>query len=209
MSSSQHDNENSPQTPMGSGPTGIIFGRTVLQAVAGTVLDVGADGIVCSANRRGVMGVGVAGAVRLAGGVEIEREAMAAAPLAVGTAIATGAGALTERGVKVVIHAVVADALGAPTRSETVRRATSEALRLADRHRVRTLALPPLGAGVGPGRLSTDSVAALTIEETLAHLRRFTSRLERIMLIARSDDEAEDLTALLVEARDYWWSIKP
>ncbi|HSH22261.1 MAG TPA: macro domain-containing protein, partial [Candidatus Caenarcaniphilales bacterium] len=99
MSSSHDVNENPPHAPMGSGPAGIIFGRTVLQAVAGTVLNVGADGIVCPANRRGVMGVGVAGAVRLAGGVEIEREAMAAAPLAVGTAIVTGPGELAARGV--------------------------------------------------------------------------------------------------------------
>lgn len=196
-------------TPARAEPDGVIFGRTTLQAVAGTVLDVPADAIVCPANRRGVMGVGVAGAVRLAGGVEIEREAMAAAPLAVGTAIVTGPGALGARGVKTIIHAVVADALGAPTSPDIVRRATSEALRLADRHRARTLALPPLGAGLGPGRLSTDSVAAMTIEETLAHLRRFTSRLERIILVARSADEADDLRALLREARDYWWSIKP
>jgi O-acetyl-ADP-ribose deacetylase len=207
MASPRNDNPLLSSTP---GETdGVVFGRTTLQAVAGTVLDIPADAVVCPANRRGVMGVGVAGAVRLAGGVEIEREAMAAAPLAVGTAIATGSGKLAARGVKTIIHAVVADALGAPTQPEIVRRATSEALRLADRHRARTLVLPPLGAGLGSGRLSTDAVAALTIEETLAHLRRFTSRLERIVLVARSDEEADDLRALLREARDYWWSIKP
>jgi O-acetyl-ADP-ribose deacetylase (regulator of RNase III) len=207
MASPRNENPLLPSTP---GETdGVVFGRTTLQAVAGTVLDIPADAVVCPANRRGVMGVGVAGAVRLAGGVEIEREAMAAAPLAVGTAIATGSGKLAARGIKTIIHAVVADALGAPTQPEIVRRAMSEALRLADRHRARTLVLPPLGAGLGSGRLSTDAVAALTIEETLAHLRRFTSRLDRIVLVARSDEEADDLCALLREARDYWWSIKP
>ena len=188
---------------------GVRVGRTVVRAVAGELLDVAADAIVCPANRRGVMGVGAAGAVRIAGGVEIEREAMAAAPLTVGTAVATGPGRLVDRGVRVIIHAVVADALGAPTRPDIVRQATSEALKLADRHRARTLALPPLGVGLGPGRLSTESVAALTIEEILAHLRRFSSRLERIVLVARADEEADDLSALLLEARQYWWSIQP
>ncbi|MBA2277035.1 MAG: macro domain-containing protein [Chloroflexia bacterium] len=188
---------------------GVRFGRTLLRAVAGEVLDVEADAIVCPANRRGVMGVGVAGQVRIAGGVEIEREAMAGAPLAIGTAIATSSGKLAERGVTLIIHAVVADALGAPTRPDIVRQATGEALRLADRHRARSLALPPLGVGLGPGRLTTEAVAELMIEEILAYLRRFTSRLELIVLVARAEEEAAKLRRLLLDARHYWLGSRP
>jgi O-acetyl-ADP-ribose deacetylase (regulator of RNase III) len=154
------------------------------------------------------MGAGAAGAVRLAGGMEVEREAMAAAPLTMGTAVATTSGDLAARGVRVIFHAVVSDRLGAPTREDIVQQATTDLLRLADRQRVRALALPPIGAGLGPGRLPTARVWELMIEEIVAYLRRFTSRLERIILVTRFPDEAEEVTRLLRVAREHWWGLR-
>ena len=49
------------------------------------------DAIVNPANSLMIMGGGVAGAIKRAGGKEIEDEAMKHAPVAVGNAIATGA----------------------------------------------------------------------------------------------------------------------
>jgi O-acetyl-ADP-ribose deacetylase len=49
------------------------------------------------------MGSGVAGAIKQAGGEEIEQEAVAKGPIKVGEAVATGAGTLPHRA---VIHAV-------------------------------------------------------------------------------------------------------
>ncbi len=187
---------------------GIRFGRTLIQTVAGKLAAQPVDAIACPANRRGVMGAGAAGAVRLAGGMEVEREAMAAAPLTMGTAVATTSGDLAARGVRVIFHAVVSDRLGAPTREDIVQQATTDLLRLADRQRVRALALPPIGAGLGPGRLPTARVWELMIEEIVAYLRRFTSRLERIILVTRFPDEAEEVTRLLRVAREHWWGLR-
>lgn len=187
---------------------GVRFGRTLIQTVAGELPEQAVDGIACPANRRGVMGAGAAGAVRLAGGMEVEREAMAAAPLTIGTAVATTAGDLSAHGVRVILHAVVSDMLGAPTREDIIKQATADVLRLADRQRVRALALPPLGAGLGPGRVPTSRVWELMIEETVAYLRRFTSRLERIVLVTRFPDEAEELTRMLRIAREHWWGLR-
>lgn len=187
---------------------GIRFGRTLIRTVAGELTAQPVDAIACPANRRGVMGAGAAGAVRLAGGMEVEREAMAAAPLTMGTAMATTAGDLAARGVRVVLHAVVSDRLGAPTREDIVQQATADVLRLADRQRLRSLALPPIGAGLGPGRLPTARVWELMIEEIVAYLRRFTSRLERIILVTRFPDEAEEVTRLLRVAREHWWGLR-
>lgn len=187
---------------------GVRFGRTLIQTVAGELPAQPVDGLACPANRRGVMGAGAAGAVRLAGGMEIERAAMAHAPLAIGTAVATTAGELSAHGVRVILHAVVADVLGAPTREDIIKQATADVLRLADRERVRALALPPLGAGLGPGRLPTSRVWELMIEEIVAYLRRFTSRLERIILVTRFPDESEELTRMLRIAREHWWGLR-
>jgi O-acetyl-ADP-ribose deacetylase (regulator of RNase III) len=188
---------------------GVRFGRTLVIPVAGDLFSHDVEAIVCPANRRGVMGAGIAGRVRLAGGVEIEREAMAQAPLGIGEAVSTTAGALGSRGVRIVIHAVVSDDLGAPTRIDIVRNATSAALRAADRQRVRSVLMPPLGSGLGPGRLERGAVMVAMIEEIVAYLRRFTCRLDRIILNQAATAEADALRKALLEARALWWGLEP
>lgn len=187
---------------------GVRFGRTLVLPMAASVFDLKVDALVSPANRRGVMGVGVAGLIRLQGGAEIEREAMAHAPLTLGTAISTTAGNLAGQGTRAIIHAVISDALGSPTREDTVRRATTAALELADRSRMRTVALPPLGSGPGPGRFGSEAVFLMMIEEIVAHLRRFTSRLDRIVLVCRDEREARALEHALTEARRLWWGLQ-
>lgn len=187
---------------------GVRFGRTLVIPSAASVFDHNVEAIISPANRRGVMGVGVAGQIRIRGGAEIEREAMALAPLTMGEVVVTSAGTLSSQGTRAIIHAVISDALGTPTREHIVRQATTAALRTADRHRLRSLALPPLGSGPGPGRFAGDTVLYLMIEEIGAHLRRFTSRLERIVLVGRNQRDVQDLEHALVEARRVWWSLQ-
>lgn len=187
---------------------GVRFGRTLVVPVSGSVFDHRVEAIVCPANRRGVMGVGIAGLIRLRGGAGIEREAMQRSPITMGDAIVTTPGKLAETGTKAVIHAVISDALGAPTREVTIRRATISALECADRHRLRSLSLPPLGTGPGTGRFQSDTVSLMMIEEIVAHLRRFTSRLDRIVLVCRDEREVQDLQHALTEARRLWWGLR-
>jgi O-acetyl-ADP-ribose deacetylase (regulator of RNase III) len=186
---------------------GVRFGRTLIHPVAGPVLGHEVQAIVCPANRRGVMGAGIAGRIRMAGGIEIEREAMAHAPLTIGSAISTTAGSLDRKGVQFIIHAVVSDALGAPTRLDIVRHATTASLTEADRRRVKSLLLPPLGSGLGPGRLPAGTVAVAMIEEIVAYLRRFNCRLDRIALAQHDPREAEEIRRALIEARELWWGL--
>ncbi len=194
----------SPDAPS----SGVRFGRTTIVAAAGGLFDQEVDAIVSPANQRGVMGAGIAGRIRLAGGIDIERAAMAHAPLTVGTAIATTSGDLARNGIRTVIHAVVSDGLGAPTRLDIVRNATGAALREADRQRVKSLLLPLLGAGLGTGRLPGGTVSPAMIEEMIAHLRRHTSRLDRIVLHLADTREAEANHRLLLDARDVWWGLE-
>jgi O-acetyl-ADP-ribose deacetylase (regulator of RNase III) len=187
---------------------GVRFGRTLILPVTGGVLDQQVQGVVCPANMRGVMGAGMAGQIRLAAGGEIEREAMENAPLALGSAISTSAGKLQTRGIQTIIHAVVADALGAPTRIDIVRAATTAALAEADRRRVKSLLLPSIGSGIGPGRLPSGQVSAVMIEEIVAYLRRFTCRIDKIVLPQHSARDADDLRRALKEARELWWGLR-
>jgi O-acetyl-ADP-ribose deacetylase (regulator of RNase III) len=91
------------------------------------------------------MGAGVAGAIKRAGGEEIEREAVAKGPIEVGDAVATGAGRLKAR---YVIHgAVMGQDLR--TNAELVRHTTERCLEVADELGMSSLALPAFGTGVG------------------------------------------------------------
>ena len=111
----------------------------------GDIVALAVDAVANAANDRLWMGAGVAGALKRAGGEEIEREAVAQGPIPRGTAVATGAGRLPARW---VIHgAVMGQDL--TTDADLIRRTTRACLELADELGCRSLALPAFGTGVG------------------------------------------------------------
>ncbi len=184
---------------------GVRFGRTVLLAVEGDLVEQAVEALVLPANIRGIMGAGMAGAIRIAGGPEIEREAMAQAPLALGDAIWTAPGDLASRGVQGVVHAVVSSTLGAPTTIPVVQRAVRATLRVAGEHRHRTIALPPVGSGTGPGQLAPALVAEAIVLEVVAHLRRSAPRLDRIVFVSRASDDVRAFGDAISFAHDHAW----
>ncbi len=71
--------------------SGVRFGRTLIVPAAGDLFSHEVQAIVCPANRRGVMGAGIAGRIRLVGGLDIEREAKLGGPVhSKGVLILTG-----------------------------------------------------------------------------------------------------------------------
>jgi O-acetyl-ADP-ribose deacetylase (regulator of RNase III) len=184
------------------------FGRTTVAVVACDLLASRAQAIVIPANRRGMMVAGTAGHVRLRGGFAVEHELMQHAPLTLGTSVATTSGDLVSTGPSLVLHAVVFDDLGGSTRLDLVEHALEAALASADRHRVRSLAIPPVGAGVGDGRLRRDEVFAILVGVVAAHLRRFASRIDRIDLVCSDAREAREVHAILQDAHTLWWRMK-
>ncbi|MEE9277261.1 MAG: macro domain-containing protein [Dehalococcoidia bacterium] len=118
---------------------------TTIEVVQGDITDQDVDAIVNAANNHLWMGAGVAGAIVRRGGSGIEDEAIRQGPVAVGDAVVTGAGSLPA---KHVIHAAV---MGQDlvTDAEKIRRASESALDLAQELRLRSIALPALGTGVG------------------------------------------------------------
>jgi O-acetyl-ADP-ribose deacetylase (regulator of RNase III) len=128
--------------------------------------------------------------------------------MTLGTAVVTEAGKLGSHGTRAIIHAVVADALGSPTREKTVRDATTAMLEAADRERVRSLATPALTSGPMTSSLNAETAFLVMIEEIVAYLRRFTSRLDRIVLICHDEREVRTLEHALAEARRMWWGLR-
>lgn len=193
-------------------PAGAIrFGRTMVVAVIGDLLDQGAEGVVFPANRRGVMGAvsspGLVG-LRSLGGSEIEREAMAQAPLELGAAILTGAKGLESRGVRHVVHAVVHRTLGEPARTEDIRRAMAATLLVADGARLKTLAIPLLGVDSGSGLIDPEPFVDALVDETVATVRRSSPRLDRITVTCRFQDHVDATLKAFGRARERAW-IRP
>lgn len=113
---------------------------------AGDLTKLEADAITNPANSLMFMGGGVAGALKRAGGEEIEKEARSKAPVPVGSAVATTAGRLKA---KYVIHAPTMERPAMPTTGEKVYRATRAAIMCADEVGAGSLAIPGMGTGVG------------------------------------------------------------
>jgi O-acetyl-ADP-ribose deacetylase len=118
---------------------------TELQVVDGDITALDVDAIANAANNHLWMGSGVAGAIKRAGGEDIERQAVAQGPIEVGDAVATDAGRLSARW---VVHGAV---MGQDLRTngDLVRQTTESCLRVADELGAASLALPAFGTGVG------------------------------------------------------------
>jgi O-acetyl-ADP-ribose deacetylase (regulator of RNase III) len=116
-----------------------------LEVIEGDITALEVQAIANAANNHLWMGAGVAGAIKRAGGEEIEREAVAKGPIEVGDAVATGAGRLPAR---YVIHGAV---MGQDLRTtgELIRETTRRCLEVAEGLGCRSLALPAFGTGVG------------------------------------------------------------
>jgi O-acetyl-ADP-ribose deacetylase (regulator of RNase III) len=159
-----------------------------LVVVEGDIAALGVDAIANAANDHLWMGAGVAGAIKRAGGEEIEREAVAKGPIAVGDAVATGAGTLAARW---VIHAAV---MGQDLRTSAgaIQAATRRTLEVADGLGAESLALPAFGTGVGGFPL--DECARLMVAATRAYEPRTLRRV--VFAVYGAEAETAFRTAL-------------
>ena len=110
----------------------------------GDLVEQEVDAIVNAANNDLMLGGGVAGAIRRAGGPVIQDECHAHGPVSVGEAAITGAGSLRAR---YVLHAA-SMALGGRTTRDSLRSSMDGVFRLAREHEVETIAVPAVGTGI-------------------------------------------------------------
>ncbi len=159
-----------------------------LGVVDGDITELDVDAIANAANDHLWMGGGVAGAIKRAGGAEIEQEAIAAGPIAAGSAVATGAGRLSAR---YVVHgAVMGQDL--TTNASLIAETTTSCLRVADELGLSSLALPAFGTGVG--RFPLEECARLMVGAVRAYE---PSSLRRVVFAVRGADAANVFRAAL------------
>jgi O-acetyl-ADP-ribose deacetylase len=148
-----------------------------------TTLDV--DAITNAANTELRHGGGVAAAIVRAGGDQIQRESDAVAPIALGGAVATGAGDLPARW---VIHAATMRP-GGMSCSEVIRDATRAALRTAEQLGARSLALVAFGTGIGG--FPVERAAEIEVAEVRLHLAG-DSGLDRVIFCVAAETARDE-----------------
>lgn len=152
-----------------------------------TRLDV--DAITNAANPQLRHGGGVAAAIARAGAPQVQKESNEKAPIGLGEAVETTAGAMPAR---YVIHAATME-LGGSTSAEVIERATRSTLDKAEELGCRSLALVAFGTGVGGFPL--EDAARLMVGAVREHVPR---SLERVVFAVRGD-EAEQAFRAVVE----------
>lgn len=163
---------------------------TVLRLVQGDITTQAADAIVNAANSALVGGGGVDGAIRRAGGPEIEeacariRAERGGCPT--GSAVITAAGRLPAR---YVIHAVgPVWRGGAAGEADLLASAYCASLELASRHGLRTVAFPSISTGVYG--YPVEQAARVALRAVAGALPRPPIEEVRFVLFSRTDLDA-------------------
>src|SRR5262245_10290159 len=161
----------------------VRIGETSVEIQRGDISRANVDAVVNAANNHLWMGAGVAGALKRAGGIEIESEAISKGPIEIGEAVVTSAGKLPA---KYVIHAAAMGQDLATDRPK-IATATRNSLARAAELGVESIAFPALGTGVGgfPAEVAADAM----IGECVAVAKNGTApSLKRILFVLFSED---------------------
>jgi len=157
---------------------------TQLDLVEGDITDLEVDAIVNAANEELQLGSGVAGAIREKGGPSIQEECNRIGSTPVGTAVLTGGGKLKARH---VIHAV-GPKMGEGDEDRKLQSAVRSSLALADRHGLKSLAMPAISTGTFG--FPMDRCARILLTEVYRYLQGGT-KLERVVVSLFDDDTFE------------------
>ena len=158
----------------------MISDRIVIRK--GDLTDFDGDAIVNAANTELILGSGVAGAIREKGGYQIQSECNKTGSIPLGQATITPAGDLKT---KYVIHAAGMH-LGERVETESLKECTINSLKVADKYKIKTLAFPAIGTGVGGYPL--DKCAEVMISVVNDYLQSHESQIEKVYFILFDDD---------------------
>lgn len=155
---------------------------TQLELIDGDITEMDVEAVVNAANEELQLGSGVAGAIREKGGASIQEECDRIGGTPVGTAVITGGGNLEAAH---VIHAV-GPRMGEGDEDRKLASAVRASLALADRHGLRSLAMPAISTGVFG--FPMDRCARILLTEVYRYLQGGT-KIERVV-VALAGEEA-------------------
>ena len=159
----------------------IQMNNTALELVEGDITDLDVEAIVNPANEKLILGGGVAGVIKRKGGPTVQDECKRIGSTPVGTAVITGAGKMKF---KHILHAV-GPRMGEGDEDRKLASAVRASLALADRHGLRSLALPAISTG--NFGFPMDRAARITLTEVHRYLQGGT-KLQRVIVVLYDED---------------------
>ena len=157
----------------------LLIGHTRITLIQAEPIDHPRAALYAAANARGVLASGFGGAIRLAGGGEVERELRGQAPLLIGSAYSTGPGKLAERGVERIIFGITTSEPGLAPRRDFADSALRAGLNQIDEARLRSVTFPEVGVRVGG--IALTEAASILVDALCAQIRR-GSTLDEIVI---------------------------
>lgn len=162
-----------------SGSMRVQVSHTTLELIEGDISTLDTDAIVNAANEYLAHGGGVAGVISRKGGPAIQRESDAwvrrHGPVPTGSAVITSGGNLPAR---YVIHAVGPVYDGTPRSADLLASTVCAALRMADEHGLKSIALPAISTGIFGYPM--EEAARVMLQAAIAYLKGET-QLERVI----------------------------
>lgn len=159
----------------------VKISNTEIELVQGDITELDTDAIVNAANSKLQHGGGVAWAIANKGGYSIQRESDKLKFCPVGNAVITTAGKLKA---KYVIHAV-GPKMGEGEEDAKLRSATLSALKLADKHKLKSIAFPAISTGIY--KFPVDRCADIMLSATIEYCKRQTG-IQKIIFCLYNDE---------------------
>ena len=157
---------------------------TQLEMIEGDITELDVEAIVNDANEQLKLTADAAGSILEKGGPSIQEECDRIGGTPVGTAVLTGSGELSA---KHVIHAV-GPQMGEGEEDRKLQSAIRASLALADRHGLKSIALPALASGDSGYPL--DKCARILLTEVYRYLQGGT-KIERVVISLVDDPTFE------------------
>jgi O-acetyl-ADP-ribose deacetylase (regulator of RNase III)/ADP-ribose pyrophosphatase YjhB (NUDIX family) len=160
---------------------------TDIKILMADITELEADAIVNAANNKLEMGGGVAGAIKRKGGEVVEKEAVKKGPIEIGAAVYTSAGKLKA---KYVIHAATMG-MDFKTDEIKIRNSCRNSLDLAEQLKIKSIAFPALGCGVGGFPLLAS--AKIMSQEVFRHIKETDSSRLKEIIFCLKDKQVFDI----------------
>jgi O-acetyl-ADP-ribose deacetylase (regulator of RNase III) len=167
-----------------------------IELIQSDITESNTDAIVNPANDQLILGAGVAGAIRIKGGVSIQEECRIIGHCPVGSAVITGAGNLKTRH---VIHAV-GPRQGEGDEETKLKNATLNSLKVADENNSKSITFPAISTGIFGFPL--DACARIMLTTTKDYLTDST-KIERVVFALFDDESFKAFEDQLKTMQDY------
>ncbi len=154
----------------------LLFGDRV-EVTVGDITTFEVDAIVNPVNCELILGGGVSGAIIKAGGVQIQQECERFGNIGLGEVVVTSAGNLKA---KYILHAATLS-LGTWATSNSVKKALHNVLETSEKLKLKTIAIPALGGGIGA--LSISKIASIFYDELKQFFTRKEIFIEKIFIV--------------------------